>query len=95
MPKNSEPLMYATSTGSTVFRFNLHVGDLAHTLVVGPPGAGKSTLLCGIEAQFFRYPNAQVFVFDKGYSAWALNQAAGGEFYNLGAEDGGMSFLAI
>jgi type IV secretion system protein VirB4 len=53
--------MYATSTGSTVFRFNLHVGDLAHTLVVGPPGAGKSTLLCGIEAQFFRYPNAQVF----------------------------------
>ena len=22
----------------TVFRFNLHVGDLAHTLVVGPPG---------------------------------------------------------
>jgi hypothetical protein len=66
MPKNSEPLMYATSTGSTVFRFNLHVGDLAHTLVVGPPGAGKSTLLCGIEAQFFRYPNAQVFVFDKG-----------------------------
>jgi type IV secretion/conjugal transfer VirB4 family ATPase len=92
MPKNSEPLMYATSTGSTVFRFNLHVGDLAHTLVVGPPGAGKSTLLCGIEAQFFRYPNAQVFVFDKGYSAWALNQAAGGEFYNLGSEDGGMSF---
>jgi type IV secretion system protein TrbE len=92
MPKNSEPLMYSTSTGSTVFRFNLHVGDLGHTLLVAPPGAGKSTLLCAIEAQYFRYPKAQVFVFDKDYSAWMLNQAAGGEFYDLGAEEGSMSF---
>ena len=28
--------------GSTPFRFSLHVGDVGHTLVVGPTGAGKS-----------------------------------------------------
>ncbi|AWX93979.1 hypothetical protein DPM13_16245 [Paracoccus mutanolyticus] len=30
---------------STPFRLSLHVGDVGHTLVVGPTGAGKSVLL--------------------------------------------------
>jgi type IV secretory pathway VirB4 component len=30
---------------STAFRFSLHVGDVGHTLIVGPTGAGKSVLL--------------------------------------------------
>ena len=34
----------------------------------GPSGAGKSTALGLIAAQWFRYPRAQVFAFDKGYS---------------------------
>jgi len=43
MPKHSPPLLYAETTGATPFRLNLHVGDLGHTLMIGPPGAGKST----------------------------------------------------
>ena len=31
----------------TPFRLDLHVGDVGHTLVVGPTGAGKSVLLAG------------------------------------------------
>src|SRR5690606_9532027 len=38
------PLLYARTEGSTPFRFSLHVGDVGHTLVVGPTGAGKSVL---------------------------------------------------
>jgi type IV secretion system protein VirB4 len=38
-------------------------------------------------AQFFRYPNAQVFAFDKGYSAYVLTSAAGGNHYDLGLDD--------
>jgi len=83
MPKNSPPLLYAATTGATPFRFHLHVSDLGHTIVVGPSSAGKSTLLGLIAAQWFRYPNAQVFFFDKGYSSWMLTQAVGGEFYDL------------
>lgn len=45
MPAGSPPLLYAATTGSTPFRFNLHVDDLGHTLMIGPPGAGKSTFL--------------------------------------------------
>src|SRR6266850_8092827 len=36
------PLFLAKTEGSTPFRFSLHVGDVGHTLVVGPTGAGKS-----------------------------------------------------
>ena len=39
------PLFFARTEGSTPFRFSLHVGDVGHTLVVGPTGAGKSVLL--------------------------------------------------
>ena len=86
MPPGSSPLLYAATTGSTPFRFNIHVDDLGHTLMIGPPGAGKSTFLGLVAAQWFRYPRAQVFAFDKGYSLFALTQAAGGEFYDIGGE---------
>ena len=39
------PLLFGKTEGSTPFRFSLHVGDVGHTLVVGPTGAGKSVLL--------------------------------------------------
>jgi type IV secretion/conjugal transfer VirB4 family ATPase len=86
MPKQSPPLLYAATTGATPFRLNLHVGDLGHTLMAGPPGAGKSTFLGLAAAQWFRYPRAQVFAFDKGYSLFVLTKAAGGEFYDIGGE---------
>ena len=46
----------AQTEGSTPFRFSLHVGDVGHTLVVGPTGAGKSVLLALMALQFRRYP---------------------------------------
>ncbi len=39
------PLFFGKTEGSTPFRFSLHVGDVGHTLIVGPTGAGKSVLL--------------------------------------------------
>ncbi len=48
--------------------FSLHVGDVGHTLVVGPTGAGKSVLLAVMALQFRRYANSQVFAFDFGGS---------------------------
>ena len=74
MPKHSPPLLFAATSGATPFRVNLHVSDLGHTLIVGPSGAGKSTALGLIAAQWFRYPRAQVFAFDRGYSMWLLTE---------------------
>jgi type IV secretion system protein VirB4 len=95
MPKNSPPLLYAATTGATPFRFHLHVSDLGHTIVVGPSSAGKSTLLGLFAAQWFRYPNAQVFFFDKGYSSWVLTHAVGGEFYDLAGPKSDLAFCPL
>jgi type IV secretion system protein VirB4 len=95
MPKHSPPLLLAATTGATPFRFNLHVSDLGHTLMCGPSGAGKSTALGLIAAQWFRYPRAQVFAFDKGYSLFVLTKAASGEFYDLAGEKTGLAFCPL
>ena len=73
--------------GSTPFWFNLHDGDLAHTVIFGPTGAGKSTLLATLAAQFLRYENARIFCFDKGYSMFPLCDATGGDHYEIGTDD--------
>lgn len=95
MPKHSPPLVFAATSGATPFRVNLHVSDLGHTLVVGPSGAGKSTALGLIAAQWFRYPRAQVFAFDRGYSIWMLTKAVGGEFYDLAGAKTDLAFCPL
>jgi type IV secretion system protein TrbE len=84
-PPKSPPLMWPATDGATPFRFNLHDSDVGHTLVLGRTGSGKSVLLAMIAAQFRRYPGAQVFVFDVGYSMWTLAKAAGATHYDLAA----------
>jgi len=79
------PLFFAKTEGSTPFRFSPHVGDVGHTLVVGPTGAGKSVLLALMAMSFRRYPGAQVFAFDFGGSIRAAALAMGGEHFDLGA----------
>jgi len=78
------PLLHAETSGSTPFRLSTHVGDVGHMLVVGPTGAGKSVLLALLALQFRRYPGAQVYIFDKGYSARAAVLAMGGAHHALG-----------
>ena len=78
------PLFYASTAGSTPFRFSTHVGDVGHMLVVGPTGAGKSVLLALIALQFRRYAGSQVYIFDKGFSARAAVLAMGGAHHALG-----------
>lgn len=85
-PPKSPPIFYATSHGSTPFRFHFHVSDVGHGIIIGTVGAGKSTLLCYMIAQAFRIPEMQAFVFDKGRSFYALAKACGGEHWDLGED---------
>lgn len=77
------PLFYAETEGSTPFRFSPHVGDVGHTLVVGPTGSGKSVLLALMALQFRRYAGAQVFAFDFGGSIRCATIASGGDWQDL------------
>jgi type IV secretion system protein VirB4 len=87
-------LMMTQTRGSTPFRLDLHVGDVGHTLVVGPTGAGKSVLLALLALQFRRFIGAQVAIFDKGRSTRAAALAMQGRAVDL-ALDGDVAFQPL
>ena len=93
------PLLFAQTSGSTPFRLSTHVGDVGHMLVVGPTGAGKSVLLALLAMQFRRYPDARIYMFDKGWSARAAVLAMGGTHHALGsgaeAGEGALAFQPL
>ncbi|WP_368565961.1 conjugal transfer protein TrbE [Pseudoxanthomonas sp. UTMC 1351] len=88
------PLIVTRTDGATPFRLVTHVGDVGHTLVVGPTGAGKSVLLATLVLQFRRYDRSRLFVFDTGRSIRATVLGLGGEHYDLGGE-GAIAFQPL
>lgn len=84
---NAPPLLFCTSEETTPFRLNLHQGDVGHTAVFGQTGGGKSVLLCTLIANWKKYKNSKVIVFDKGGSSRVLTAAVGGKFYDLGKDE--------
>ena len=67
------------------FCLNLNVEDLGHTMIAGPSGAGKSTLLSVLALQWLRYPNANIYFFDKNKSCRGAVTLAGGGSMNQAA----------
>lgn len=94
-PKRSPPIFQAFTAGNTAYRGNLHVGDLGHFLLFGPPGSGKSLMLAFLNAQFRRYPGARVFSFDKGYSQLALVMGVKGLHYDVAGEGSRLKFCPL
>ena len=88
------PLIVTRTDGATPFRLVTHIGDVGHTLVVGPTGMGKSVLLATLAMQFRRYPASRIFAFDMGRSMRATILGLGGEHYDLGG-DGGIAFQPL
>jgi type IV secretion system protein VirB4 len=94
-PKNSPPLLYARTSGSTPFRLCTHVDDVGHHLVLGPTGSGKTTILNVMVAQHFRYPNARVFGFDRKLGNYVTCKAAGGDYYDIGGQYSDQQFCPL
>ncbi|MDX2353759.1 conjugal transfer protein TrbE [Stutzerimonas xanthomarina] len=88
------PLIVTRTEGATPFRLVTHVGDVGHTLVVGPTGMGKSVLLATLAMQFRRYKGSRIFAFDMGRSMRATVLGLGGEHYDLGG-NGAIAFQPL
>lgn len=78
-------LLQCSTTGASPFFLNLNLGELGHSLVIGPTRSGKSTLLSSLALQWLRYPGARVVFFDKDLSARATTMAVGGKCYVPGS----------
>ena len=78
------PHLICSTQDGTPFFLNLNPRDVGHTIILGPTGAGKSTFLNLLELQFFKYPESQVIVLDKGRSARQPTMACGGRYYEPG-----------
>lgn len=76
---NRSPLMQVRTKGQSSYYLNLHDQDLGNTLVIGPTGAGKSVFLGSLILNLSRYRDMKLFVFDKGYSFYALTKALQGQ----------------
>lgn len=92
---NNPPLFYASTEGNTPFRGCLHVGDIGHTLIMGPSRSGKSVLLNFLATQHFRYKDAKAFIFDLGHSSMPLCYAMNGSHYDIGADDFTLTFKPL
>ncbi len=85
MPRQSSPLMVATGVGMNIYRHNLHVEDVGHTVVYGPTGAGKTVLLGLTAVQALRWPGTEIVMFDRMRTQKVLCAALGGKYYDFGA----------
>lgn len=94
-PNNSPALAKCIATDGIPFYLNLHVNDVGHTLIIGQTGSGKSVLLSFLALQAFRYPNVNVFIFDKGSSAYTLTKALGGKHFNFFHEEETTTFAPL
>lgn len=82
-PPDSPALMFCVSNARTPFRFNTFADDVGSAIIIGPTGSGKTVLLNTMALQDFRYPDMQVFYFDKDYGAYAVVNATSGIHYDL------------
>lgn len=69
------------------FLFNLHQGDKAHTLVVGPTRSGKSVLMNFLILQFRKYHPCRVYIFDKDYSCRIPTLIADGMHVDMSGDE--------
>lgn len=88
-------LLHALTGGGSRFRFSPTYQDVQHSILLGPTGSGKSCALNFMDLQFLRYPNAQVYAFDKGGSARITTYGVGGSYYELGGGREDLSFQPL
>ena len=84
---NKRPLVVCGTEFGIPYFLNLNVKDVGHAWISGPTGSGKSTLLALIEAQFLKYPNSKVIIFDKDKSARNLTVSVGGNYIEPGKDE--------
>lgn len=94
-PTDAPALLMSATEGNRPFYFNLHVGDVGHTAILGPTGMGKSTLIAALIAAHRRYEGSRVIVLDKDKSHELIVRALGGVYVDLNAQSSSLAPLSF
>jgi type IV secretion system protein VirB4 len=73
--------VFYTAAGTPYF-FNFHLGEVGHTMLVGPFGSGKYVLLNFLLSESRKYQN-RLFYLDARGCAAPFVQAIGGHYYDM------------
>jgi type IV secretion system protein TrbE len=86
-PRGAPALLWADTAGAIPFRLNIHVGDVPHTLTLGPSGMGKTVLMNTVAVQALRYRAMRITAFDYKCGMMATALACGGRHFDLANEN--------
>jgi type IV secretion/conjugal transfer VirB4 family ATPase len=84
---DGEYLTVLQSTDGTPFYFNLHVGQVAASLVTGTTGSGKSVLMNQLIEDSQKYEGIRTFIVDVGRSYRALTKKYGGTYISVSLKE--------
>jgi type IV secretion/conjugal transfer VirB4 family ATPase len=82
---DAEYLAVLETDNATPYFFNLHNGEVPHTLILGMTGSGKS-YFCNFVVQNAQKYNPLTFIFDIGGSFHSLTTVFRGTYLNVGQE---------
>ena len=85
-PEGSPALFYAQTSEHVPFRFCPFVGQVGHSIIVGPTGSGKSILMGYEGYRHQQYPDARTIMFDNGNSFALLSEVMNGTRYEIGGD---------
>lgn len=84
-------LMVLPTRFKTLYHFTGYVGEVGHTLILGPTGRGKTTFANLGWTNFRKYPTSRVLIFDKNYSTRPAVLLQGGKYIDLNPDTQGQS----
>ena len=84
---DSEYLTVLQSTDGTPFYLNLHVGQVAASLITGTTGSGKSVLMNQLIEDSQKHDGIRTFIVDVGGSYRALTKKYGGSYISVSLKE--------
>ena len=89
------PVSYFSTVMGTPYAFQFHETSepysTAHAVIIGPTGQGKTTLFSFLAGQAMRFPDLNVYFFDRGNGAKIFAMALGSPYIRFEGDKGSTS----